>query len=65
MAGGKKGLLVNSGSLCKSNKMASQKLVGQNGKRSSLKRRLRTGCGGKASRKHRRKTHRHHMRAVR
>jgi hypothetical protein len=60
MAGGKKGLLVNSGNLCKSNKMAEQTLVGQNGARLKRSVRLQTACGSKASRKHRR----HHRTAV-
>jgi hypothetical protein len=67
MAGGKKGLLVNSGNLCKSNKMAALKLFGQNGASLKQRRRLRTACGGgKASRKHRRHLRRlHRSRAVR
>ncbi len=56
LAGGKKGLLVNSRSLCASPKDAMVKMIGQNGKATTGKVRLRAGCGAKV--KHKR--HRRH-----
>jgi hypothetical protein len=60
LKGGKKGLLVNSRSLCKSNQKASVKLVGQNGMQISRKTKLQSACGSNASR-HKR----HRSKAVR
>ena len=54
MQGGKKGLLVNSESLCKQTQKASVQLGGQNGIRSNSKKKIQTACGGKAAKKHRR-----------
>jgi hypothetical protein len=53
MAGGKSGLLQNEKSLCKADKMATQKLIGQNGARITRQRRLQTSCGSRASRQKR------------
>lgn len=55
MAGGKKGLLVNSRNLCKADRRAKQTLIGQNGARVKRKAKLRAACGSKASRAHKRK----------
>jgi hypothetical protein len=57
LAGGSKGLLINSESLCSHPKRASLRMVGQNG--ATLRRRvkLRTDCGSHASR------HRRHVRS--
>ena len=60
MAGGKKGLLVNSGNLCKADRTAKQTLIGQNGARLERKSKLQAPCGSKASR-HKR----HQKKAVR
>ena len=54
MAGGKKGLLVNSGALCKADRMAEQKLIGQNGAKITRESKLQAACGSKSSRAHRR-----------
>jgi hypothetical protein len=51
LAGGKKGLLVNSESLCDSPKDASVKMTGQNGKATTGKVRLQAGCGSKVKHK--------------
>jgi hypothetical protein len=64
MEGGKQGLLQNEKNLCKVNKMAKQRLVGQNGATITRNRRLQTSCGSKASRKKRRAS-KSHVRAVR
>ena len=57
MAGGKKGLLVNSGNLCKADRNAKQTLIGQNGARLERKSKLQAACGSSASRhkRHQRK----------
>jgi hypothetical protein len=55
MAGGKKGLLVNSGNLCKADRGAEQDLVGQNGAAVDRKVKLQSACGSKASRAHKRR----------
>ena len=55
MAGGKKGLLVNSGNLCKADRRATQTIVGQNGAQLQRKAKLQAKCGSKASRAHKRK----------
>jgi hypothetical protein len=55
MAGGKKGLLVNSGSLCKADRKAEQDLVGQNGAEVTREAKLQSSCGSKASRAHKRR----------
>ena len=57
MKGGKKGLLVNSSSLCKGRKRATVKLAGQNGINSSKKQKLKTACGSSTSRNKHRKRH--------
>jgi hypothetical protein len=54
LLGGEKGLLVNSGSLCRSPHKAMVRMTGQNGMRSASKVRMRLPCGPKASR-HKRK----------
>jgi hypothetical protein len=54
MQGGKKGLLINSASLCKGAQKATVQMGGQNGRGSKAKKKLQTGCGGGASKKHRR-----------
>jgi hypothetical protein len=56
MQGGKKGLLVNSESLCKQTQKASVQLGGQNGIDSNTKKKLQTTCGGGASKKHRKRS---------
>jgi hypothetical protein len=56
MEGGKKGLLVNSESLCKQTQKASVQLDGQNGVDSTTKKKLQTKCGGGASKKHRKRS---------
>jgi hypothetical protein len=55
MQGGKKGLLVNSESLCKQDQKASVQMGGQNGISSKTKKKLQTTCGGGAS-KHRKRS---------
>jgi hypothetical protein len=55
MEGGKKGLLVNSKSLCGETQKASVQLDGQNGIGSNTKMKLQTACGGGASKKHRKR----------
>jgi hypothetical protein len=55
MAGGKKGLLVNSGNLCSADRRATQELVGQNGAQIDRKSKLKSSCGSKASRAHKRR----------
>ncbi len=55
MAGGKKGLLINSQSLCKADREAKQTLSGQNGAQVSRKSKLQAACGSKASRAHKRR----------
>ena len=54
MAGGKKGLLVNSGNLCKADRRAKLELVGQNGAKVDRKSKLQSSCGSKSSRAHKR-----------
>jgi len=56
MQGGKKGLLVNSESLCKQTQKASVKQVGQNGGSSNGEKKIQTSCGGGASKKHRKRS---------
>ena len=56
MEGGKKGLLVNSKSLCGETQKASVQLGGQNGISSNTKMKLQTACGGGASKKHRKRS---------
>jgi hypothetical protein len=56
--GGKKGLLVNSRSLCKAGKRAAVKMVGQNGSTDSHAVKLQSACGSKASR------HKRHLRRL-
>ena len=56
MEGGKKGLLVNSDSLCGQTQKASVQLGGQNGISSNTKKKLQTACGGGASKKHRKRS---------
>ena len=56
MQGGKKGLLVNSESLCEQTQKASVQLGGQNGVKSKTKMKLQTACGGGASKKHRKRS---------
>jgi hypothetical protein len=56
MQGGKKGLLVNSESLCKQTQKATVQLGGQNGSSSNSKKKLQTACGGGASKKHRKRS---------
>jgi hypothetical protein len=60
LKGGKKGLLVNSKSLCKANRKAAVEMTGQNGRTDDGKVKLQSSCGSKASR-HKR----HQRRAVR
>ena len=55
MDGGKKGLLVNSTSLCGQAQKASVQLGGQNGISSNTKMKLQTACGGGAAKKHRKR----------
>ena len=50
MAGGKKGLLINSRDLCKVDRKAEQKLVGQNGVQITRKAKLQAACGSSSSR---------------
>ncbi len=57
LEGGKKGLLVNSSSLCKGTKKATVTLAGQNGMSSSRKQKLKTGCASSASRNRHRTRH--------
>jgi hypothetical protein len=52
MAGGKKGLLINSRNLCKVDRKAEQQLVGQNGAQIARKAKLQAACGSKASGSH-------------
>jgi hypothetical protein len=55
MQGGKKGLLINSSSLCKGTKKADVQLLGQNGMKRSRRTKLQTACkGGKSSKQRRR-----------
>jgi hypothetical protein len=51
LAGGKKGLLINSEPLCTTNKKATVKMTGQNGVVHRTKSPLQTTCGSKAKRK--------------
>ena len=57
LQGGKKGLLVNSKSLCKADRNATFEMTGQNGRTDNGKVKLKSGCGSKASRhkRHQRK----------
>jgi len=54
LEGGKKGLLVNSTSLCKGAQKAKVAMDGQNGASSNIKKKLKTSCGGSASKHHKR-----------
>ncbi|HET8861901.1 MAG TPA: hypothetical protein VFM94_01455 [Solirubrobacterales bacterium] len=47
MQGGKKGLIVNSTDLCRGKHRADARMIGQNGKRSTLRPPLRSSCRGK------------------
>jgi hypothetical protein len=60
LLGGKKGLLINSETLCRATKKVTVKMTGQNGKRLTRKPTLRTACG-----KTKRRRHRAHRRAAR
>jgi len=53
LAGGSKGLLINSENLCSAAKRAKVKMVGQNGKRTTGRVRLAMKCGSSSSRKKR------------
>jgi hypothetical protein len=53
LEGGKKGLLQNSGNLCKSRKKATIELVGQSDRRSDEEVKLTSSCGKKKKRSHR------------
>ncbi len=55
MAGGSKGLLINSKGLCRVDRRAEQTLVGQNGARVRRRAKLQAACGSKASRAHKRR----------
>jgi hypothetical protein len=55
LAGGDRGLLINSRNICKADRRAEQKLVGQNGARITRKAKLQAACGSKASRSHKRR----------
>ena len=55
MAGGKKGLLINSRNVCKVDRKAEQKLAAQNGAQITRKAKLQAACGSKASRSHERR----------
>jgi hypothetical protein len=61
LAGGKRGLLVNSASLCKARQTAALELDGQNGKRVNRSTKLQTGCGGAKRHKRHRRAHRRHL----
>jgi hypothetical protein len=58
MAGGKKGLLINSRNVCKVDRRAEQKLVGQNGAQISRRAKLQAACGSSAARSHARRDER-------
>jgi hypothetical protein len=60
LAGGSKGLLVNSQSLCGTPKKASVSMAGQNGAVLETKTPMKTSCGSKA--RHKRHHKRHHKR---
>jgi hypothetical protein len=55
--GGKKSLLVNSRNLCSGHESAAVKMVGQNGKRLSMRTRLQTRCGNSHRRRRARRRH--------
>ena len=55
MAGGKKGLLINSRDLCKVDRRAEQTLVGQNGAKVTRKAKLQAACGTNAPRPNKRR----------
>jgi hypothetical protein len=55
LLGGRKGLLINSESLCGSGKRASVRMTGQNRDVVKTKPRLRAACGSQSSRKARRR----------
>jgi hypothetical protein len=57
MQGGKKGLLVNSRNVCKSVNRATAKFSGQNGKRVTLRPRLRSSCKKAAGKGKKQKRH--------
>jgi hypothetical protein len=57
LAGGRKGLLINSEDLCKSPQKATVNLFGHNGKRLRSRTKLQTSCP-KGSKKRRRASHR-------
>lgn len=48
LLGGKKGLLVNSANLCKSDQLATVEMTGQNNRRANTKPKISVPCGGKA-----------------
>jgi hypothetical protein len=50
LKGGKKGLLVNSSSLCKGAKKANVQMAAQNGRTDNGKKKLKTACGSSSSR---------------
>jgi hypothetical protein len=62
LAGGKKGLLQNSESLCGADKMASVRMIGQNGARLDEKSKLDVACGSSRHKRHKRHHHREHRR---
>jgi hypothetical protein len=51
LAGGEKGLLLNSEGLCGRSKRASASMIGQNGVEREAKVKLQTSCGAGAARK--------------
>ena len=57
LAGGSKGLLVNSESLCGAAKKAAVKMIGQNGAVVNSNAKLQTTCGSKARHKRHHKRH--------
>ncbi len=65
LQGGGKGLLQNSKSLCRADKMASVTLVGQNRKKIDRRTRLQTACGSSAARQQRDRRQLSRPRAVR
>ncbi len=67
LAGGKKGLLVNSANLCKGAQKAAVRMTGQNNAQTNGTTRLQTSCGSKARHKHhvRRRRQARHARTVR
>ncbi len=60
LAGGKKGLLINSESLCGTHKRATARMIGHNGLRMSRRPRLKAHCGkGQKAKSRRQAGHRH------